>query len=246
MVRTRRNYDSSPDPRPRGPKWVAFRKKLFSYECWGPTPLCFLCGHAIAAGLGEVQHHIAPDVRADLAWKLSNLAPVHGGGTKRCPTCGLFCNAVGAANLAPRDERGAALPFSEAFIIGAQRRLAARPPRVIRPGSNSENRNKDRLTRAEVRGRDAIERAPKIVADHVAAAQTPPKTPWPFTGPCAHYPEGTADGRCWECMYEAQAPVRRPVIVLEEPVVPGHPDEPCEFCGSTSAHRPGCPTEYPG
>ena len=40
----------------------------------------------------------------------------HGSGRRRCPTCLIACNAVAAANLAPRGADGLPVPWDAAFI----------------------------------------------------------------------------------------------------------------------------------
>lgn len=70
----------------------------------------------------------------------SNLRPVHAGATKRCPDCGLACNAVAASNTAARDELGRPLPFTEEFIRDAQARTAAGAVRNRAAKMRPENR----------------------------------------------------------------------------------------------------------
>lgn len=109
-------------PGPAGPRWVALRKFLFSAEHWGISPLCAACQHRILPGLGEVQHQVPAKVNPALAWDMSNMAPVHGGGRKRCPDCDLFCNAILAGNITPRDEHGRpVLPWPATFLAEKQR-----------------------------------------------------------------------------------------------------------------------------
>jgi hypothetical protein len=107
---------------PSGRRWQAFRARMFGPDGWGAAPDCFLCGHRIAPGLGEIQHQVPPAVRPDLAYDGRNVRPVHGGGRKRCPTCRLACNPIAASNVAPRDAQGRPVPWDEAFIAAARKR----------------------------------------------------------------------------------------------------------------------------
>lgn len=129
--------------KPSGPRWTEFRKWLFSEPFAAKN--CYHCGHAIRLPgwqFGEVQHLVSPEVRPDLAWAVPNLVPVHagdysrtGGPNKRCPDCGLACQAVAASNVAPRDEEGRPLPWDAAFIRAAQQRSGRAHPGGQVPGN---------------------------------------------------------------------------------------------------------------
>jgi hypothetical protein len=219
--RARRNWDTAPSARPAGPKWVEFRRRLFSGDVWGPTPLCHLCGHP---GASEVQHQFAPDTRPDLAWAVSNMRPAHGGGARRCPTCGLACNALAASNLAIRGADGIPLPFTDAFIKAAQERRKARNARGM----------------TETAGKPA-----KPAGTAAKRRQEPAGAPaLPYYGPCEHFPPEYSGlpGRCFLCMGPRRLAL--PAIALPEPVSVPATTGPCDFCGSASSHRDGCPAIY--
>jgi hypothetical protein len=116
---------------PSGRKWGEFRQRVLSFG--GPfyNAPCYFCRHPFERPeLAEIQHHIAPDVRPDLAWSVSNMAVAHSG-RHRCPSCSIACQAVAAANHAPRDDQGRPVPWTEEFIARksaeARARLASPP-----------------------------------------------------------------------------------------------------------------------
>ena len=134
------------DPR-EGAVWTGLKERLWRrWTDGGRHPAtCYHCSHPIVTGLGEIQHLLSPRQFPQYAMTESNLKPSHGGGRRRCQTCGLACNAVAAGNAAARDERGRPLPFTAQFIRDAQARtkvsagrassrqapsIAAKPARV--------------------------------------------------------------------------------------------------------------------
>jgi hypothetical protein len=126
----RSHIPAGPKTHPSGPRWSAFRLSLI--RSWGPSPVCWFCGHGFAAvpQLVQVEHRISPLLRPDLAWSRylddgqdPQLVPAHGAGRYRCPDppdgCGIACNWVSHnAPDAPRDKNknGASLPFTPEFM----------------------------------------------------------------------------------------------------------------------------------
>lgn len=108
-------------------QWRTLRARL--WRQWtgngAHSAICYHCQHPITNGLGEIQHLLSPQTHPQSAMLESNLRPSHGGGRKRCGSCGLACNQLAAGNAAARDEKGRPLPFSEAFIRAAQARTGA-------------------------------------------------------------------------------------------------------------------------
>jgi hypothetical protein len=110
-------------------RWRAFTKQLWATEFRGQP--CWLCGHRIIPGYGEVEHRISPSLRPDLAWSQwyrgePFLVPVHGGGKRRCPepSCALDCNATAGGNAAPRDELGRSAKWPPEFLARKQQERA--------------------------------------------------------------------------------------------------------------------------
>jgi len=119
--------------KPSGPKWVAFRQRLFAGWARTGQLACFACGCPVnGPAAGEIEHRISTRLRPDLAWEQwwkgeRFLVPVHGSGKKRCPVHDLACNAVIGSNAARRDELGRSLPLTPEEIAAAQARAAERP-----------------------------------------------------------------------------------------------------------------------
>lgn len=145
--------------------WASMRATL--WRTWtgngAHAAVCYHCQHPIQ-GIGEVQHLISPRIRPELAMAESNLRPSHGGGKKRCPTCGLACNPLAAGNAAARDAEGRPLPFTDQFIREAQERTkTGQRPAAGRPAASGRHAPADP-------GRDWD----KMAAEQQRAAVLPP------------------------------------------------------------------------
>lgn len=183
--------------------------------------ICYhlLCHHEIAGRqFGEIQHLLSPQAHPELTLAPQNLKPVHAGGRKRCPDCGLSCQNLAAGNLAERDPMGRPLPFSLEFIESAKARIK---PKSQQPRSLAKPA--------------PVQPPPQVT--------TPPARPslGPYTEPCEH--SATGGGRCFDCMAPRRTatssiPLAAPAPVSDEP------PERCEYCNLLSGHHPGCPVVF--